>query len=92
MDKIEMLGRLVSIKNNALERARQEGKGNPYRQLEIKAFILQHGIEQLMIEIQNTLSSSYRTSSAIPACHINITSDPDEDTSCTWPGPVRRTG
>jgi hypothetical protein len=92
MDKIEMLGRLVSIKNNALERARQESQGNPYRELEIKAYILQHGIEQLMIEIQNTMSSDNRISSAIPACQINITFDPDKDTSCTWPRPARRTG
>ncbi len=55
MDNMEMLDRLISIKNNALARASRESKGNPVLRQEIKAYILQNGIEQLIIEVQNTL-------------------------------------
>ena len=90
MDKIEMLERLVSIKNNALERSRQEAKGNPFQQLEIKAFILQNGIEQLVMEIQNSMLAYYGAARAVPACQLSVTPDADEDASNSWPGLVRR--
>ena len=55
MDKMEMLDRLISIRNNALARATRESNGNPVLRQEIKADILQNGIELLIIEIQNIL-------------------------------------
>lgn len=55
MDVMEMLDRLISIKNNALARANRESKGNPVLRQEIKAYILQNGIEQLILELQNIL-------------------------------------
>jgi len=61
MDKIEMLERLISIRNNANARASQESKGNPVLHQEIRAFILQNGIEQLIIEIQNNVLAEYHT-------------------------------
>lgn len=67
MDKMEILERLISIKNNASERARQESNANPVLYLEIKAFILQNGIEQLIMEIQNDYLAEYQTNrSSVP--------------------------
>jgi len=61
MDKIETLERLISIKNNANARASQESKGNPLLHHEILAFILQNGIEQLIVEIQNTILAEHQS-------------------------------
>ena len=61
MDKIEILERLVSIKSNAQGRASQESMEHPGSQYEMKAFILEKGIEQLIIEIQNTLLEENET-------------------------------
>jgi len=55
VDVMEMLDRLISIKNNALARADRESKVNPVLRQEIKAYILQNGIEQLIMELQNIL-------------------------------------
>jgi|GEM_PF-1686756 len=60
VDKNVILERLVSIRNNAKERACQESKVHPERQNEIKAFILENGIEMLIMEIQNTILAEYR--------------------------------
>lgn len=55
MDKIEILERLISIKNNADERSHLEARINPCQHEEvIRAYILQQGIEELIISIQNT--------------------------------------
>jgi len=64
MNRIILLERLVSIKNNAQERANQESMGNPIRQSELKAFMLQNGIEQLIIEIQNTMLAENHSANA----------------------------
>lgn len=74
VDKIEMLERLISIKNNANERANQESKGNPVLHQEIKAFILQCGIEQLIIEIQNTLLADYKNDRSSVIYKVRISS------------------
>ncbi len=74
MDKIEMLERLISIRNNANARASQESKGNPILQQEIRAFILQNGIEQLIIEIQNTVLAEYHTNRSSITYKIRISS------------------
>jgi hypothetical protein len=74
MDKIEMLERLISIRNNASERAALEARGNPILQQEIKAFILQSGIEQLIIEIQNTILAEYRTDTSSLVYKIRVSS------------------
>lgn len=67
MDKMEILERLISIKNNASERARQDSNANPVLYLEIKAFILQNGIEQLIMEIQNDYLAEYQNNrSSVP--------------------------
>ncbi len=65
MENIQILERLVSIKSNAHERASQESKGHPERKQEMKAFILEKGIEQLIIEIQNSLLAEYQTTNTI---------------------------
>lgn len=56
MDRYVILQRLVSIRNNAQVRVSRESKmlqsSNEY---ELKAFILEKGIEQLIMEIQNTI-------------------------------------
>ena len=65
MDNIKILERLVSIKSNAHERASQESKGHPERKHEMNAFILEKGIEQLIIEIQNSIFAEYQTTNAI---------------------------
>jgi len=73
MDKIKMLERLVSIKSNAQERASQESKGNPVLQQEMRAFFLQNGIEQLIMEIQNTIFTECQTvrTTAVYKMHIS---------------------
>lgn len=55
------LERLVSIKSNAQARAMIESKKHDGHHLEMKAFILENGIEQLIIEIQNRVLAEYRT-------------------------------
>lgn len=74
MEKIEMLERLISIKNNAAERGRNESQGNPLRQHEIEAYILQHGIEQLIIEIQNTFLADHQTTRSSLTYKISVSS------------------
>jgi hypothetical protein len=74
VDKIEMLERLISIKNNATERAELESKGNPLLHHEIKAYILQNGIEQLIIEIQNTVLAEYRTARPSTTYKVRVSS------------------
>ncbi len=54
MDKIDILERLISIKNSADERAHLESIGDPLKEEEIRAYILQRGVEELIISIQNT--------------------------------------
>lgn len=54
MDKIDILERLISIKNNADERAHLEATRNPQQHEDIRAYILHRGIEELIISIQNT--------------------------------------
>ncbi len=61
VDRIKMLERLVSIKSNAQGRASQESMEHPGSQYKMKAFILEKGIEQLIIEIQNTLLEENET-------------------------------
>lgn len=60
MDKILIIERLFSIRNTARERARREAM--EYSEPEIKAFILEKGIQQLIIEIQNGI---------LVECHTN---------------------
>lgn len=60
MNKIDVLERLVSIKSNAQERAGRELEYLGH-QNEVKAFILENGIEQLIIEIQNAVLAEYQT-------------------------------
>ncbi|MEA4924734.1 MAG: hypothetical protein VB084_05415 [Syntrophomonadaceae bacterium] len=74
MDKIEILERLISIKNNANERASHEARGNPILHQEIKAFILQCGIEQLIIEIQNTILAEYQNDRSPLTYKIRVSS------------------
>ena len=74
MDKIEMLERLISLKNNAKARAGQESKGNPLLQQEILAYILQNGIEQLIIEIQNTILAEHQADRSSITYKIRISS------------------
>jgi len=74
MDKIEMLERLISIKNNAAERSKHESKGNPLLHHEIKAYVLQNGIEQLIIEIQNTVLAEYQTTRSSLTYKIRVSS------------------
>ncbi len=57
MDRIQILERLFSIRNNARERARREAM--EYSEPEMKAFILEKGIQQLIIEIQNGILTEY---------------------------------
>lgn len=54
MDKIAILERLISLKNNADARAHLESRRNPLQHEDIRAYILQRGIEELIISIQNT--------------------------------------
>ncbi|PKM76677.1 MAG: hypothetical protein CVU90_11350 [Firmicutes bacterium HGW-Firmicutes-15] len=65
MDNIQILERLVSVKSNAHERASQESKGHPEHKHVMKAFILEKGIEQLIIEIQNSILAEYQTTNAL---------------------------
>lgn len=65
MDTIHILERLVSIKSNAQARAMIESKKRDGHQHEMKAFILENGIEQLIIEIQNSMLADYRTNKRI---------------------------
>jgi len=60
MDKITLLERLVSIKSNAIQRADLESQGDPIREISMRAYMLQCGIEQLIIEIQNVLITEYQ--------------------------------
>lgn len=53
MEKIDILERLISIRNNAETRTNLESRGNLAGN-DIKAYILQKGIEELIISIQNT--------------------------------------
>lgn len=74
MDTIQILERLVSIKNNAQERARKESKEHPNSKPEMKAFILEKGIEQLIIEIQNGILAEIQTTKKIILYKINVSS------------------
>jgi len=62
MDKMEILERLVSLKSNALGRASNESQEDIGRKFKIKAFILEQGIEQLIMEIQNGILVESKTS------------------------------
>jgi len=54
MDNMQILDRLVSIKNNAQARAFTEVKENPEcNQYIVKADNFENGIKQLILEIQN---------------------------------------
>ena len=64
MENMQILERLVSIKSNANERASQESKGHPEQKHTMKAFILEKGIEQLIIEIQNSMLSEYQSTNS----------------------------
>ncbi len=94
MNNIDIVERLISIKNNALERSRQEAKGNPFLQTEIREYILRNGIEQLVMEIQNGMYVHYRMVKNVPNCQLHMISDPDMDTqdSCSCQDLVRQTG
>lgn len=72
MDMLEIIYRLVGIKNNALGRAIHEASGNPLHQLEIKAYLLQSGIEQMVLEIQNSMYDDL----------LNDKGDSDDDEIC----------
>jgi len=74
MDTIILLERLVSIKNNAQERASRESMGDPIRQCEMKAFMLQYGIEQLIMEIQNTMLAEYYSANTALAYKKRVSS------------------
>jgi hypothetical protein len=74
MDNIETLERLISIKNNANTRASQESQGNPLLHHEILASILLNGIEQLMIEIQNTILAEHQADRSSITYRIRISS------------------
>lgn len=74
MNNIDIVERLISIKNNALERSRREAQGNPFLQTEIREYILRNGIEQLVMEIQNSLYVQYRLVKIVPDSELNITS------------------
>ncbi len=74
MDTIQILERLVSIKNNAQERARKESKEQPGPKPEMKAFILENGIEQLIIEIQNCILAECRTTKKVMFYKRNVSS------------------
>ncbi|PKM76450.1 MAG: hypothetical protein CVU90_12300 [Firmicutes bacterium HGW-Firmicutes-15] len=74
MDTIQILERLVSIKSNAKERARQEQTEHPGTNQEMKAFILEKGIEQLIIEIQNSILAECHTSKKIPFYKRDVSS------------------
>jgi hypothetical protein len=65
IEAIHVLERLVSIKSNAQARAMLEAKKRDGYQHEMKAFILENGIEQLIIEIQNSILADYRTDKRI---------------------------
>lgn len=59
MDKMEVLNRLVSIRNNADRKAWEEFKTN--ESIKIKAANLEYGINQLIMEIQNSiLADNYK--------------------------------
>ncbi len=74
MDTIQILERLVSIKNNAQERARKEAEQYSGPKQEMKAFILENGIEQLIIEIQNCILAEYRTDKKVTFYKRNVSS------------------
>ena len=74
MDTIILLERLVSIKNNAQERANRESMENPLRKNEMKAFMLQNGIEQLIMEVQNTMLAEYHSVNTALTCKKRVSS------------------
>lgn len=61
MDTINILERLVSIKSNAQERANRELT----LKQDMKAYILENGIEQLIVEIQNSILAEYHTTKKV---------------------------
>lgn len=65
MDEFYILKRLVSIKGNALARASYELAEHPGCEHEMKAFILENGIQQLIIEIQNAVMADRIANSAL---------------------------
>jgi len=74
VDTIQILERLVSIKSNAQERARKQSNEYLGAQHEMKASILENGIEQLIIEIQNSILAEYKTSKKIMFYKSNVSS------------------
>jgi len=74
VDKLKILERLVSIKSNAQERAAQDS--NRYLNNEIKACILEHGIEQLIMEIQNTILVDYQISKTTAGYNRGVSVQP----------------
>lgn len=61
MDTNEVLKRLVSIKGNAQARAGREMVKHFEDQYAIKAFLLERGIEQLIMEIQTSFLAEYQS-------------------------------
>ncbi|HWP97493.1 MAG TPA: hypothetical protein VN426_11665 [Syntrophomonadaceae bacterium] len=56
MDRMEILCRLISLKNNALQRASENSLINEgAEQDKVKGMILERGIKQLIMEIQNAI-------------------------------------
>lgn len=63
MDYMQILDRLVSIKNNAQERAFVEMRNKPEcNQYVVKADNLENGIIQLIFEIQNIILAEQKMS------------------------------
>jgi|GEM_PF-4952394 hypothetical protein len=55
MEESIILERLVSIKSNAEKRALQESKDHIENRYYMKAFLLEKGIDGLIIEVQNVI-------------------------------------
>ena len=52
MDRLQIIERLISIKNNSYRQPQTETANNPYL---VKAMLLEGGINQLILEIQNSI-------------------------------------
>lgn len=61
MNQMQILDRLVSIRNNALNRSEDRyGEMTDLDRCRIKAMLLEQGINQLIMEIQNMMLRKYQ--------------------------------
>ncbi|MEN6390955.1 MAG: hypothetical protein ABFD04_11120 [Syntrophomonas sp.] len=61
MNSMQVIERLVSLRNNACNRAIEESRKNTECNIyEMRVSLLENGINQLIIEMQNNIIAEYR--------------------------------